>query len=345
VNDPALRPAIIALAERAKRGLSLDEKVQITAEFQGHAIDLLLTRDRFEDIVGHLITRLAAPLDRALNDSGLSPDKIDKVVLVGGATRMVPVRAFAARKLRQFPVMSLDPDEVVALGAAVQAALVANDAALDDVVMTDVSAFTLGVDTVHSVGNNHREGYFAPIIERNSIIPLSREKVFSTVYLGQTSIRFCVYQGESPLVANNLYLGEITVPVPRNMTEHESALVRFTYDVSGLLEVDITVQSTGRKASLVITELAGELSDADIKSALKKMSSLKTHPRDEAANIHLRTRLEAVYAMARGQARDWVTGLLLQFDAAIEAQDQAMLATLRAELHDQIDAFEAQHVT
>jgi molecular chaperone HscC len=190
VNDTGLRPGLLALAERAKRGLTLEDKVRITADLQGHPIDQTLTRERFEDVVGHLMTRLTAPLDRALADSGLGADMIDKVVLVGEATRMAAIRAFAARKLRQFPVMTLDPDHVVALGAAVQAALVANDAALDDVVMTDLSAFTLGVDTAHAVGTGLRTGYFAPIIERNSIIPVSREEVFSTAQLGQTSLRF-----------------------------------------------------------------------------------------------------------------------------------------------------------
>lgn len=112
--------------------------------------------------------------------------------------------------------MGLDPDHVVAFGAAVQAALVAGDRALDDMVMTDVAAFTLGVDTVHRVGNGWRDGCFAPIIERNPVVPTSRESTFQTVQLGQEKIRFGIYQGESPLVMHNLSLGHIEVPVPRN---------------------------------------------------------------------------------------------------------------------------------
>ena len=344
-NDPELRPGLLKLAEQAKRSLSTEADVHLAATIHGHAVALDLTRERFEEITAQLLGRLAAPLDRAMSDAKLTPEKIGKVVLVGGATRMNAVRNFATRKLRQFPVMGLDPDEVVALGAAVQAALVANNAALQDVVMTDVAAFTLGVDTAHRVGHTHRVGYFAPIIERNSVIPVSREQVFSTVELGQTALRFGIYQGESPLVMNNLSLGEIEVRVPRNMVEHESAVVRFTYDVSGLLEVDVTVQSTGRKASLVITKLAGEMSEAEIGAALRKLSRLKSHPRDDAANIHLRTRLEAAYAMTREEARLWVSGLLVQFDAAIDSQDKRTIDTLRDDLHKALDEFEAHHVT
>lgn len=345
VNEAALRPGLLTLAEKAKRGLSQDMQVALEADLQGQPVALTLTRDRFDDVTGPLMTRLSAPLDRALNDAKMTPDKIGKVVLVGGATRMAAVRAFASRKLRQFPMMGLDPDHVVALGAAVQAALVAEDAALDDVVMTDVSAFTLGVETAHQIGQGFREGYFAPLIERNSIIPTSREQNFGVVTLGQEELRFGIYQGESPLVMNNLYLGEVKVRVPRNMQRHETATVRFTYDVSGLLEVDVTVDSTGKKAHLVIDQLAGEMSDSDIKAALAKMSKLKVHPRDEAANLHLRARLEAAYAMARAESRDWVTRMLVEFDAGLEAQDKQALEAMRKAMHSALDAFEANHVT
>ncbi|MGO4908856.1 Hsp70 family protein [Pseudorhodobacter sp. W20_MBD10_FR17] len=235
VNRADLRPGLLELAERAKRGLSNDMQAVLEADLQGHKIATTITRFRFDDLTGQMMTRLSAPLDRALNDAKMQPEKIDKVVLVGGATRMAAVRAFASRKLRQFPMMGLDPDHVVALGAAVQAALVAEHAVLDDVVITDVSAFTLDVETAHHMGQTYREGYFAPLIERNAIIPTSRERNFAMVALGQQELRFTIYQGESPLVMNNLFLGVMRVKVPRNMERHESAIVRFTYDISGLL--------------------------------------------------------------------------------------------------------------
>ncbi|NTT86106.1 Hsp70 family protein [Tabrizicola fusiformis] len=343
-NDPPLRAALLRLAETAKRQLSSAPQATIRARLGDTDIDLTITRDRFDEITAQTIARLASPLDRALTDAALSPDQVDRLVLVGGATRMQSVRAYAARRLRQMPAAGFDPDHVVALGAAVQAALVAQDAALDDVVMTDVSAFTLGVNTVHRISNNLREGYFAPIIQRNSIVPVSREMVFATVEPGQREVRFGIYQGEAPLVANNLLLGEVTVTVPVNRKEHEQVKVRFTYDVSGLLEVEVTVLSTGHKVQLVISQLAGSMSPEAIAEALTKMSKIKTHPRDDARNIHLRVRIEACYAMARGDARDWVLHLMLQLDDAIERQDTPALTELRAELHHALDRFEADYV-
>lgn len=343
-NDIALRAGLLRLAESAKRQLSAEPQATLRARLGGREIDLTIPRERFDEITAQTLARLAAPLDRALSDADLSPDQITRLVLVGGATRMPAVRAYAARRLRQLPTAGLDPDHVVALGAAVQAALVADDAALEDVVMTDVAAFTLGCDTGHYVGNVFREGYFAPIIERNSIVPVSREMEFQTIQLGQQEVHFGIYQGESPRVANNLRLGQIKVPVPVNRTEHERVRVRFTYDVSGLLEVEVTVVSTGQKAQLVVTKLAGEMSRSDIADALAKMARLKTHPRDDARNIHLRARIEACYAMAREDARDWVQSLLLQLEAAIERQDTQALTTLRDELHQTLDRFEADYV-
>lgn len=343
-NDITLRAGLLRLAEAAKCQLSAEPQATLRAHLGGREIDLTITRDRFDEITAQTMARLAGPLDRALSDAALSPDQITRLVLVGGATRMPAVRAYAARRLRQLPAAGLDPDHVVALGAAVQAALVADDAALEDVVMTDVSAFTLGVDTVHRIGNTNREGYFAPIIERNSIVPISREAQFQTVDLGQKEVHFSIYQGESPRVANNLLLGQIRVPVPVNRTEHEQVRVRFTYDVSGLLEVEVTVVSTGQKAQLVVTKLAGEMSQSDIAGALGKMARLKIHPRDDARNIHLRARIEACYAMARDDGRDWVQSLLLQLETAIERQDTQALTALRDDLHQALDRFEADYV-
>lgn len=157
-TDAKLRPALLKLAEQAKRGLTTEPQVTLAATIGGAEIRQTLTRDRFDEICGLLMARLSTPLDRALNDAQIGVTELSKVILVGGATRMPCVRSYIGKKLRQFPVMGLDPDHVVALGAAVQAALVARDVALDDVVMTDVSAFTLGGRHGHQYrrSNPHR---------------------------------------------------------------------------------------------------------------------------------------------------------------------------------------------
>ena len=157
----------------------------------------------------------------------------------------------------KLPEVGIDPDQVVAIGAAIQAALTANDKALDDVVMTDVSAFSLGFAISRQFGHRVEHGYFEPVIERNTVIPASREHIFSTMELGQTEVVFELYQGESPRVLDNIKLGSLSVKVPRNRKEHEAISVRLSYDTSGLLEIDTTVLSNQKTKSVVITDPDG----------------------------------------------------------------------------------------
>lgn len=343
-HDAALRPGLLGLAEQAKRALGERAEVALRAEIGGTAVDLSVSRARFEEVVAPLMARLALPLDRALADARLGPGDFDRVLLVGGATRMPMVRAFVTRHLKQFPAGGIDPDHAVALGAAVMAGLVARDQALDDVVMTDVAAFTLGVETAHDVGGTHRAGYFAPLIERNTVVPVSKVQRFSTVQLGQSAVEFGIYQGESPLVRNNLSLGSIRIEVPVNHQAHEQVDVRFTYDVSGLLEVEVTAVSTGRSAALTVTRLAGEMSPGEEAAARARLARARQPLREEAETLHLIARIEAAFAGSRGEVRAWAQGLMVQLDTALEAQDRAALSALRADLHAALDAFEAGHV-
>ena len=344
-NTTEHRAALIKLGEQAKIGLSERDEIRLVAELGETKIDETIDRARFDDLTAKLMTRLNAPVDRALNDAALRADDLDKVVLVGGATRMPGIKSYVSRKLRKFPVMGLDPDHVVALGAAVQSALVSRDAALDDVVMTDVSAFTLGIETSHDVGGIRRNGYFAPIIERNTVVPVSREQTFSAAEVGQTSVKLNIYQGEAPVVANNLYLGTLDVDIPKNTEHREPVSVRFTYDVSGLLEVEARSLTTGKAASTVITKLSGEMSKGDIQAALSKLSRLKQHPRDNAANLHTSSRLEECYAMANAMDRIWIQNLLIEFQQALETQDEVQIEPVRAKVHQALDRFEANYVT
>src|SRR5690606_14517086 len=149
----------------------------------------------------------------------------------------------------------VDPDHAIALGAAVQAGLKSRDAALKEIRLTDVCPFTLGGDTGHRDATGKvTTGLFAPIIERNTVIPASRSEYFSPLETHQQSVSFGIHQGESRFVAQNVKLGEIDVPLPRDHCGQVGIEVRFTYDVSGLLEVDVEVPGTGTRRQLVIRD-------------------------------------------------------------------------------------------
>ena len=151
-----------------------------------------------------------------MHGAGLSKDDVGRVVLVGGATRMHLIRGLVVRLVHSLPEIGIDPDHVVALGAALQGGLTSKDSALDDVVMTDVTAFSSGINTSHKMGEQRFPGYFAPIIERNTTVPASRQQTFTSVQRGQQKLEINIYQGEAPMVDQNIKIGAIEVPLPRN---------------------------------------------------------------------------------------------------------------------------------
>jgi molecular chaperone HscC len=348
--DPKSLPAdetaaLLTLAESVKRSLSMQGQARFSGGIGQRSLSGTLTRADFEEISVPLIQRMRRPIERALHDARLGTGGIDRVVMAGGATRMPMIRSLVAKRLKKLPEVGLDPDHLVALGAAVQAALVARDAALGDVVMTDVSAFTLGMDISREVDGSAIPGFYLPIIERNTTVPVSREAIVHTIILGQTAIEVGVYQGEAPRVSNNILLGRLRLKVPRNMKEREQVAVRFTYDVSGLLEIEARSVSSGRAERLVIRNLAGEMTEGEIKARLRKLEALKIHPRDQAENRALQARLEQCYAMALGAEREHLQALLAEFEALINRQDPALLSAFRAEAGAQLDLFEDGYVS
>ena len=223
-------------------------------------IAVSLDQGDFAAMTADLMARMRRPITICLNDTSLGVDDIDRVILVGGATRMPEVRSLAAKMFRKLPERSVDPDHASALGAAVQAGLSARHAALDDVVMTDVAPFSLGIPFATEINGRLVGDRFSPIIERNTILPASRVHVFSTAADYQTDIEMPILQGESAIGSDNLQLGVMHFTVPRGPKGRESFEVRFTYDVSGLLAVDVHILSTGRRLTEVIDNLAAALS-------------------------------------------------------------------------------------
>lgn len=341
---PEEKASLWSAAEALKHKLTNAHEARCTYHWRKGEVELAITRDGFAEVVSLLVQRLRLPVERALHDAGLGRGDIDRVVLVGGATRMPVVRTLVTRLLGKLPESGIDPDLVVALGASTQAALIARDAAFDDVVMTDVSAFSLGFEVSKQHGLRHFEGYFQPVIERNTVIPVSREEVFSTIEPGQRKIRLALFQGEAPLVKDNIALGELTLELPSGSRNIEQVAVRLSYDTSGLIEVDTRLLSTGATQSLVISTLTGGLSEAEIAKRRAALAALKVHPRDDEANIALIARIERWYAMARGEDRDRLQEMLNVFKIRVEAQNLSDIEALRARISADLDSFEAGYV-
>lgn len=283
------------------------------------------------------------PIRRALGDAGLKRDDVDEVILVGGATRMPAVVDLVTHLFDKPPHRRLNPDEVVALGAAVQAGLIGRQASVDDLVVTDVCPFTLGVEVAKEFGVELRKGYFQPIINRNTTIPVSRVERLFTVSPNQTEIRCKIYQGESRRVSENLLLGEFSITeVPRAPAGEQSIDVRFTYDLNGVLEVEATIVDTGRKVSHLVTRYAKGLSSAQLAQAVEAMQTLKTHPREETVNRFLLRRAERVFRELSLAGRDALSRLLDGFEAAMELADQEAIERHRAALEQFLDDHDAR---
>ena len=243
--------------------------------------------------------------------------------------------------LGKSPQCRLNPDEVVALGAAVQAGLFARSEGVKDLVVTDVAPFTLGVEIAKDFGPERRSGYFLPVIERNTTIPVSRCQRVGTVEPNQTNIRVRVYQGESRRVEDNLFLGEFEVHgIPRGPAGQDID-IRFTYDLNGVLEVEATVVETKKQVSHVITRYAHGLTPAQVSAAVQAMAKLKTHPREEQVNRFLLQRAERLFQELARDEREVLGQLLDGFESALAMQDPAAIERHREVLEEFLDLHDA----
>ncbi|WP_230769470.1 Hsp70 family protein [Sphingomonas sp. Leaf4] len=330
-------------AERARRALSDGDTAELTVTTGDATLTAHVTSAQFEEHAKGLIQRIREPVLRSLRDSGIAADTLSEVVLVGGATRMPIVRRAVTRMFGRFPAMTVHPDHAVALGAAVQAGLTAKDAALDEIRLTDVCPFTLGVDTSEPDGRGgHRTGLFAPIIERNSVVPISRSSTFSTVADNQRQVVFGVYQGEAREVSANVKLGEVKVPVPPKPAGMVAIDCRFSYDSSGLLEIDVTVAETGQSRNLVIVDDEDAPDPAELEKRRKALAALKVHPRDDAVNAALLARARRAYESFLGDRRTAIGQMLGQFETALETQDARVIAEAQAAFTQVLDQIEGE---
>jgi len=342
-KNATVRARLTAAIETAKRALSHDEEAELhvpaLSSFPRKSLTDKLTRKEAEEAFLPLVERMRLPVLRALRDARVRTEQIDEVLLVGGATRMPCVERLAQALFGRPPLRRLPPDEAVALGAAVQGALQAADAAVEDMVVTDVAPFSMGIATASTHHNQVVGGLYTPILERGTVLPASRVSRFATMRDNQTSIDVEIFQGEHPLCRDNQELGVLKVSgIPSNVAGGESIDVRFSYDTNGLLEVDVHVVSTGRSTSLVIERSKGALTAAQIEEARQRLARLKFHPREALPNLTALAKGDALYLELTGVPRSILGELLADFRAALESQD----ATLIDERRNRLNAFFAR---
>jgi molecular chaperone HscC len=218
----------------------------------------------------------------------------------------------------------------------------ARDQRLDEVILTDVCPYTLGIAVSRrDEGGTERGGFFAPIIHRNSTVPVSREEVFHPTHDHQNEIKLRVYQGENPMVERNIKLGELDIPLPPQRSAAENAVtVRFTYDVNGVLQVEAEVIATRQRHELVLEQNPGVLSPEEIRTRLLALESIKVHPRDKQENLAMLARAERLYeeyVQAREQLQHWI----VRFRAILDSQDEQLIREHRRHFAEALDSLEA----
>ncbi|MGM0554964.1 MAG: molecular chaperone HscC [Myxococcota bacterium] len=328
-------------AEHAKRDLNTADSTEITLRRTSENVACTIDRAEFSERVSGLLDRMKIPVQRSLRDSGIRRDELDDVILVGGATRMPLVQQLATKVFGRFPLRQVDPDKVVALGAAVQAGLKMRDSALDEIVKTDVCPYTLGIQTARQVGfGEYAFGTFDPIIERNTVVPTSRSKVYYPLEEGQSRLEIEVYQGESRRTSDNLKLGTLDVPLPDVPIEQAGVEIRFTYDINGLIEVIATTQHTGDEERLVIEQNPGLLSADEIDERLEALANIKLHPRADLQNQTVINRAKRLYEETLGDVREQIGMGLDRFLVVLDRQDTREIERARRHLSDMLDRAE-----
>lgn len=322
-------------AEKAKYAINDEPSVTMSFLYKEEMKEAVITAKEFETACEELLMKIREPVKKSLADAGLKLSDIDEVLLIGGATRLSIVRDFLIRLFRKFPDTKLNPDETVALGAAVQAAMKERRAEVKEVILTDVCSFTLGTEVVVEYDEDkYEDGRFCPIIERNTVIPASHTERLYTVRDNQSSVRVRVLQGESRFARNNLYLGELEIEVPKGLKGTQSVDVTYTYDINSLLEVEVKVVSTGVTKKMIIKGQDNQMTEEEIKKRMEELAYLKIQPRDYEENRLVLLRAERMYEESLGDRRLKLDRYITAFEAALKRGDHDEIRDAREELNE-----------
>ena len=327
--------ALVLLLKRAellKRHLSEHEAGTITVPpfkaLRKSPKELQVRREEAEEVFAPLLDRLRGPCRGAVRSAGLNRTDIGDVILVGGATRMACVRDLVTSLFDARPRDGVDPDLAIVHGAAIQAALTAGDEAVSDMIVTDVASHSLGCEVTKTLGGEYIDGFFAPIIHRNTVIPTSRNNIFSTLYPDQTSITFRIFEGESRYTKDNREIGRLEIDGIPKGPKGECVDVRFTYDLNGILEVEATILKTGKRVSKIFSRTSEALSDEVLEAAGRRLARIKEDPRDKPLIRDVISRAEGLLTEVTPHDRAQLEELLDLLESALRERDRSRIDEL-----------------
>ena len=333
-NDKVALQRLNEAAEKAKIELSSSQQTNInlpfiTADATGPKhIDMTLTRAKFNEITLDLVNRTLEPLKKALQDANLSIDQIDKVVLVGGSTRIPAIQEAVKNFTGKEPSKGVNPDECVAVGAAIQGGILGGDYTDSNLLLLDVTPLSLGIETLGGVST--------VLIERNTTIPVTKSQVFSTAADNQTSVEIHIVQGERQMAADNKTLGRFALsgiaPAPRGIPQIE---VTYDIDANGIVKVSAMDKSTGKKADITITATTN-LSDEEIDKAVKEAEKFAEEDKKRKENIEVRNTAESSIYQIESSMKDFGDKVDSSDKAEVESKLERLKKSLEGEDLDAI---------
>ena len=330
-------------AENAKCNLGSDSELRLACNVEGEHYESRFSVDEYEYECHNLLERIRKPIERTLKDAKLKIADIDEIILIGGGTKLSIVRKYISRLFGRIPNCELHPDEVVALGVAQIAGMKDKKQELKEIILTDVCPFSIGTEIVNIKKNSVEQGHFLPIIDRNTVIPVSKNQTLYTANDNQDTIRIRILQGESRYAKNNMLIGEIVTKVQQGEAGRESIDVTYTYDINSVLEVEVTVNSTKEKTRVVFKGNSECYSQEEIEKRLEELSYLKISPRDEEKNKHVLFRAERLYEELLGEDRLKIERYISELEDALDTKDKGLIERKREDLRHFMSVIEEEN--
>lgn len=326
---------LLRQAEKCKIALSTEKEVKMTAVLGGQTYQSVYTNERMMRESSAVWKRIQTVLRRALRDSRVEVEDIDAVILAGGSGKMPLVQSYMEQLFDQTPLVTGFSDQLIARGLGLVCGVMERKDEVRDYILTDICPFTLGTGVNNETDPKHP--YMSAIIERNTILPCSRIQRFSTASDYQKEVKIEILQGEEPYAEDNVQLGLITTMVPKKKRGQESVDVRFTYDINGILEVEVTVVSTGKSVTKVLSQ---SMDEKELARRMKQLEKLKVHPKDMTENQLILERLQALYEEALPETRDRLMYHIRNFESTLAEQDPRRIRKYREFLEHMIASLE-----
>lgn len=336
--DGEKQAVILESAVHAKIALTEQENCHMLVKMEGIKGSMELSRKKLIQISEELFYRMSEPIQRVLMDGQTTIDEVQKIVLVGGSCKMPIVQKYMEHLMKGKQVHTINPDYMIAMGVGTYAGIKERNEDVRDMLLTDICPFSLGTG-VYNHGDE-KNPLNEIIIERNTALPASREVTLYTVCDNQERVEVDVCQGEEMYAKNNILLGKLKVKIPRAPKGKESITVRYTYDINGILVVDVRVNSTGEKKQLVILSKENNISSGELQSRMKELEKLKIHPRDKEENQLLLARGEKLYTETVAHMREDIEGKMKYFSFLLGKQDEIQIQRWAKQLTVYLDDIE-----